>query len=122
MSGYLLWWTKLPSLVRYTIGVLSAFCAVLALFLFFMSKLKDMRDEAFAQGQTQVREQASAAVIENVETSHEIRRQFDLEAARGSSDVIYANCVRSARTPENCQRFLPRGSEDSDRAVSDQRR
>ncbi|WP_292960575.1 hypothetical protein [Novosphingobium sp. UBA1939] len=64
--------------------------------------------ERFAQGQ-----QEAGAAIQRADDLHEtIQRTEKANAARNAirdpaSDARYGQCLRSARTPANCKRFLP---------------
>lgn len=40
-------------------------------------------------------------------TAKETRDAIERDIDAGGSDELYAQCMRSARTPANCQRFLP---------------
>jgi hypothetical protein len=47
--------------------------------------------------------------LERVETGNATREEIIREVDRGNGDVLYAQCLRTARTPANCERFLLTG-------------
>lgn len=64
-------------------------------------------------GATVEREAAQAAVIERAEEAQDVREEIRQPGPVGDR-VRYDQCVRSARTPANCVRFLPSGSAPDD--------
>lgn len=65
-------------------------------------------------GATVERERATTEVLQRTEKANEVREQTtrDLRSDDGRSDVAYRQCLRSARTPANCERLLPGGQAD----------
>lgn len=61
-------------------------------------------------GRTIEREEALTETIERVQEAQDVREE--VRAAGPVSRVAYDQCVRTARTPANCARLLPAGSED----------
>ena len=52
------------------------------------------------------REEALTETIERVETANEAREEIGRPDAAGDR-LRYDQCLRTARTPANCERFLP---------------
>ena len=102
-------------------GMLAAII-LLSVGAYFTHSIKQLETEARVQGVNQERAEAAGEALKNLETARDATVQINIEAARGSGDLMYAQCVRSARTPANCQRFLPGGSADLDRASTTQGR
>lgn len=75
--------------------------------LLIMSKLSDIRADGEKQGAGQERTKNIDATLERVEISHEATEEIRKEATTGNGSLLYAQCLRSARTPTNCKRFLP---------------
>lgn len=109
MSSYLLIWNQIPKAVRYGICGALLLLTVLLAFLALFSKLEKQEEAAFEHGQAEVRVEAAETVIKNVEIANDVEQELKAEAVIGSGSALYAQCVRSARTPANCQRFLPSG-------------
>lgn len=65
--------------------------------------------EAKQAGAVEQREADNKETINRVEQGNEARQTIEDDFKRddGRSAAIYAQCVRSARAPENCERFLP---------------
>lgn len=61
------------------------------------------------EGATQQRETDLIETIERTEQANETRTVIESEVRAGSGDTLYRECLRTARTPANCQRFLPGG-------------
>lgn len=69
----------------------------------FTDTVDDAHDAGVKQGVTAERIETQGKVIENVQTANETRAAVRDERGRAA----YDECVRSARNPENCKRFLP---------------
>lgn len=72
--------------------------AILLILALAMCALDQAEDKGAAKQQTKQLEHT----IKQVEKANEVRKTFPVD-----DRAKYAQCVRSARTPENCQRFLP---------------
>ncbi|RKF23389.1 hypothetical protein D6851_02650 [Altericroceibacterium spongiae] len=60
------------------------------------------------QGATQQREGDLRETLERTERGNDAREKVEREAARGSGNALYDQCLRSNRgAAENCLRFLP---------------
>lgn len=90
---------------------------VLALFLVWAwhnSQVEEAATEGHKAGATQQREETLITTIERAEQANETREVIKGELRAGNGDALYAQCLRTARTPANCKRFLS-GSETPDR-------
>lgn len=87
-------------------GVLAVIVALLigAALLWFNDTVDDAHDEGVKQGVTTERVEAQGKVIENVKTANETRAAVRDERSRAA----YDECLRSARNPANCERFVPK--------------
>ena len=65
--------------------------------------LADVKHDARQEGVTTERAGQLTETLNSVEKANDTRRQIDDPASRAR----YDECLRSARTPANCQRFLP---------------
>lgn len=74
--------------------------AILLLLALAMCALDQAEDKGKAKQQVKQLEHT----IKQVEKKDEVEKTFDADAQR-----VYDQCVRSARTPENCKRLLPLG-------------
>lgn len=74
----------------------------------------NLREEADDKANQQIgakaeRTQQLEDTIKNVETGNAARAEIEEAMGRddGRSRVVYDQCVRTARTPANCKRYLP---------------
>lgn len=81
--------------------------ALLALLTAFLVWLGSERKEARKDGRRDAETEQQAKVIETTEKVNDAREQTAQDIRSGGSPELYANCLRSARNPENCKRFLP---------------
>lgn len=84
--------------------------AVLALFLAWAwhnSQVSDAASTGRQEGAQAQRESDLIETIERTEQANETREVIQGEVRAGGGDALYAQCLRTARTPANCQRFLP---------------
>lgn len=95
---------RLPWEVWAAVGALAA---MLALVWWYKSAINEATAEGVAQGKQEQREETLTTIIERTETANEVREAISNEVRAGSGDELYAQCLRTARTPANCQRFLP---------------
>lgn len=72
-------------------------------FWWFNDTVDDARDEGVKAGIATERVEAQGKVIENVQAANETRAAVRDERSRAA----YDECVRSARNPANCERFMP---------------
>lgn len=69
----------------------------------FTDTVDDARSEGVKAGVTAERAEAQGKALENVQTANETRAAVRDQRSRAA----YDECVRSARNPANCERFLP---------------
>lgn len=81
--------------------------AVLTILGAFLVWLGNERKEARKDGRRDAETEQQAKVIETTEKVNDAREQTAQDVRSGGSPELYANCLRSARNPENCKRFLP---------------
>ena len=98
-------WDLLPKWGRIALvgGVLLGSIIVLVI------KIDNIRDDGVVQGANQERAITATKTLERVEISNETVEKVQKEITTGSGSLLYSECLRSARTPANCQRFLPSG-------------
>lgn len=107
----------LSFLAAKTFGVPRWLLAVLAILAVVALLMKlEANDDKNNQtiGATVEREAQTREVLERTETGNAVREEVR-EAIRrdgGRSDIVYDQCVRTARTPSKCERFLPERPED----------
>lgn len=92
---------SLPRWVHIAAGVV-ALC--LSAFTLHRCSVDDAREEGKSTGATAQREADLQETLERTEQGNEARNEIrdDVGTAR------YDQCLRTARTPANCERFLPR--------------
>lgn len=93
---------KAAKLASWGALILVAGLLVGAALLWFNDTVDDAHDEGVKQGVTIERVEAQGKVIENVQTANETRAAVRDER----SGAAYDECLRSARNPANCERFL----------------
>ncbi|MBO9580341.1 MAG: hypothetical protein J7498_05570 [Sphingobium sp.] len=71
--------------------------------LWFALWLSGVKHDAKQEGVTQERTGALVETVNRMENASDTRRDIANPATRAR----YDECLRSARTPENCKRFLP---------------
>lgn len=67
----------------------------------------DRMDGATETGRQLEQATAMAETLDRVEQGQETRDAIEREADDGAGSLLYDQCLRSARTPANCERFLP---------------
>lgn len=68
-------------------------------------------EEAQETGQVIEQNKQLEETIKNVEVANEAEKEV-LEPSPRGDDVRYRQCLRTARNPKNCERFLPNVQED----------
>ena len=58
-------------------------------------------------GRVEQREGDLREVLERVEIGNATREEVERDVGAGNGTVLYEQCLRTARTPANCQRFMP---------------
>jgi len=87
-------WSFLVLLVAALIG---------AAIWWFTDTVSDARNDGVKAGVTAERAETQEKALENVQTANETRAAVRDQRSRAA----YDECVRSARNPANCERFLP---------------
>lgn len=88
--------------------VLGGFLLLLIAGLIYLKRVENLDDQRNQEiGATVEREKNLEKTIERVEEANEVRNEVSAEAAVGRGERLYAQCLRSARTPASCERFLP---------------
>ena len=95
-------------------AALGAILAALAAWAWHNSQVTEAATEGRKAGATEQRETQLNTTIERAETANETREEIKSEVRAGNGDALYRQCLRTARTPANCERFLP-SSETPDR-------
>lgn len=94
---------RLASVITWAGGLLVVALLISAAVWWFNDTVDDARDEGVKQGVTTERVEAQGKVIENVQAANETRAAVRDDRSRAA----YDECVRSARNPANCERFVP---------------
>lgn len=82
--------------------------AALASLIWWFSAAEKADDRANQQiGRSEAVIESQGKALESVETANEAREEIEQRGPAGDR-VRYEQCLRSARTPGNCERFLPR--------------
>lgn len=103
---------KLLGLPRWAWAVM-AVALILAGGLLWAKLAEDADDKANQEiGRTVEREKALAETIKRTEQGNEAREEIKRDVDRGGGTVLYEQCLRTARTPANCGRFLPERQAD----------
>lgn len=105
--GWLIAWKTAPQWVRtMALGVL--FLVLILICMLALSRwVDDVRLDAVEQGQIKEREAATGIIIKKVEEANDAKQEIQAELNTGYGNELHAQCLRSARTPANCKRFLP---------------
>lgn len=97
---------KALGLPRYLWIVIAVVAVVtLGLWLAAIEKADDKSNQQI--GRTEERLETTTEVLERTEQGNATRTEIERDVVRGSGDVLYQQCLRTARTPANCERFLP---------------
>lgn len=80
----------------------------------FLLWLDGREDAAEDRGRSEVRRDVQAETIKQVEKANEARIEIERDISSGTGSLLYHECLRSARNPENCGQFLPQrpGADD----------
>jgi len=102
LGGFL----RLPPALRYLIGLAGAGALLWGLWAWLGHR--EAQDDKHNQdiGATVQREADLRATLERTETANEARREIEQDGPVGDR-ARYEQCLRTARTPTNCQRLLP---------------
>lgn len=94
---------RLASFITWAGGLLLVALLIGAAVWWFNDTVDDAHDDGVKQGVTAERVEAQGKVIENVQAANETRAAVRDDRSRAA----YDECVRSARNPANCERFVP---------------
>lgn len=87
--------------------------AALAGAIWWLNAAEKADDKANQEiGATVEREKALTETIKRTEQGNEAREEIKRDVDRGGGTVLYEQCLRTARTPANCERFLPERQAD----------
>lgn len=102
---------KSSNVLLLLVGVL-AICALLLLF----GRLERQDDEANQKiGSVEKQAEINETVLTRTLEGNDAKTAIDTEAAAGRGAGLYAECLRSnTGSIDNCQRFLPEQSDNSD--------
>jgi len=89
-----------------------AVAGLVALYFGVNGLLDRLTDNAKEQGATEQREADLTETLERTEQGNAARDTINRESAVGAGDALYRQCLRTARTPANCERFLSAGETD----------
>lgn len=98
---------KVPGPVWILLLAVLCWGVIVGMAVLMINATNAIRDAGFKAGETHEQAKVQDQVIQNVEQANDVREQINSEAARGSGSLLYRQCLRSARSPENCQRYLP---------------
>lgn len=90
-------------------AALGAVLALLAVWAWHKGQVSDAASEGVQKGAQQQRESDLIETIERTEQANEARQVIQGEVRSGAGGNLYDQCLRTARTPANCKRFLPSG-------------
>lgn len=88
-------------------AVLGALLAIGALVLWYRAAINDAASHGRTQGAQIQRDADLRETIKRVEQSNDTRQTIESEVRTGAGGAAYRECLRTARTPANCERFMP---------------
>jgi hypothetical protein len=88
---------------------LGAVLVLLAAWAWHNSQVSEAASDGLQKGAQQQREADLTETIDRTEQANDTRETIKDEVRAGNGAALYDQCVRTARTPANCQRFLPSG-------------
>lgn len=88
--------------------ILIAIAAVTGLWFAYTATLDRMTETAKDAGAVEQREADLTETLNRTEQGNAAREEVRREVDAGSGSAVYTQCLRTARTPENCLRFLPK--------------
>jgi FtsZ-interacting cell division protein ZipA len=98
----------LPRWLWVVLGVV----AIVALWIIVWTRMENADDERNQEiGATVEREKSLEKTVERVKEANDVREEINRNDDAGA-ELRYRQCLRSARTPTNCERFLPQRPAD----------
>ena len=94
---------------RWGWAALGVVLALLALWAWHNRQVSEAAATGHEKGAQEQREGDLLETIQRTEQANETREIIQSEVRAGGGDAVYRECLRTARTPANCQRFLPSG-------------
>jgi hypothetical protein len=92
------------------VAIVAGLIALAVLWFIALEKADDRANQEI--GATVQREGDLRETIERTEQGNEAREEIKRDVDRGGGAVLYEQCLRTARTPANCGRFLPERQTD----------
>lgn len=80
---------------------------LISVWVWHNSQVKEAASEGIEKGAKAQRETDLVETIQRTETANETRQVIQNEVRAGNGAALYDQCLRTARTPANCKRFLP---------------
>lgn len=102
----------LPDWLRQVVVVLLLWLVVCGSIVLVVKAVESIRKSGTEAGIQQEQVRTQDTILQRVEQARETAEQIDREADAGNGSLLYHQCLRSARTPANCERFLSAGSPD----------
>lgn len=103
MTTVLLFLKSIPTKVWLGIAAVLLVGASVA---YCQNQVEDRVEQAEELGEEKERSKQLEATVENVEKANDARKTINDPGAIGEF-ARYHQCLRSDRTPENCERFMP---------------
>lgn len=99
--------TGLPGWARLAMGIGGILVVLVLASTLLVKSVDKVSDKGREMGATAERAVIQETVINNVEKSRDASILIEQQTARGTGLELHAQCLRSAKAPENCKRFLP---------------
>ena len=90
-------------------AALGAVLALLAVWAWHNRQVSEATTQGREEGAQAQRETDLVETIQRTEQANAEREVIQAEVRAGNGRALYDQCLRTARTPANCERFLPRG-------------
>ena len=98
---------KYSLIVRIALGATLLALVWLVAMTRFFGAVDKIEQRGWEAGKTHIEVKVQDQVLQNVSTANDTRQSIDAQTAAGRGAELHAQCLRSARNPENCKRFLP---------------
>jgi type VI protein secretion system component VasF len=87
-------------------AALGALVLIITLWGWHRSSVNSAASDGIQQGRQEQREETLETIIKRTEQANDARQEIEREIRIGNGDNLYRNCLRTARTPAHCERFL----------------